>query len=78
MMTARFDYKMWYGIQKSRLSGLSRKSKRLMMRIPFSLCHGAMLSLTMITFLKLSDILISEADSWAILSLSGMDRADWI
>lgn len=61
----------------SRLSALSRKSYALMTKMPFSVYHGAGVSLMMI-FLKVSLIWSRELDSCCILTSSGIAKADWM
>lgn len=63
-------------IYKSKLSSLSKKSKRPIVSMPSSLRRGMIWSLTTITFLKESFMFMSDRDSWISFSLSGMDKAD--
>ena len=60
-----------------RISGLSRKSKSPMVRMPFSSMYGRITSLTTTIFLKLSSIPRRECFSCASFSGESNLRADW-
>ena len=69
-------YALYKNDYKSKLSSLSKKSKRPIVSMPSSLRRGMMWSFTMITFLKESLMFVRERDSCISFSLSGIDNAD--
>ena len=69
-------YTLYKNDYKSKLSSLSKKSKRPIVSIPSSFRRGIMWSFTMITFLKESLMFVNGRDSCISFSLSGMDKTD--
>ena len=63
---------------KSKLFGFNRKSIIPITTIPSSFRQSLILSFTTMIFLKESPIRTREFFSCSILSLSGMEKADWI